>query len=192
MRTTSEYDLFSGYKVRDQFVEFEVLKQYEVYYSKNKFIKYLKKNIIDSIDNKEKTYSFEYIYTVLENGITTLNIVGYDDERKRLSESIVKNILEINETKAAFDYVPFFEVNIGRGQLPNAIYLEDSFLLRRCILRVIWFRKTHKLRKFVPEQYDYKQYKDGYDNGIRDDRYQMTHLLLKQALMGSGIVIQEG
>lgn len=188
MRTTSEYDLFSGYKVRDQFVEFEVLKQYEVYYSKNKFIKYLKKNIIDSIDNKEKTYSFEYIYTVLENGITTLNIVGYDDERKRLSESIVKNILEINETKVAFDYVPFFEVNIGRGQLPNAIYLEDS------LAEALYFKGydlgNSQSKKFVPEQYTYKQYKDGYDNGI-DDRYQTTYIT-KTSIDGSGIVIQEG
>ena len=84
MRTTSEYDLFTGYRIKDNFLEFEVLKQYEVSYNKNKLVKTITKEVFDEIDQKNKTYYFEYAYTSQPNGITRLEVSGKNEEGEKL------------------------------------------------------------------------------------------------------------
>lgn len=188
MRTTSEYDLFSGYRIKDKFLEFEVLKQYEVKYHKNRLVKTLTKTIFDDIEKKEHEYRFEYIYTSQSNGITRLEVVGYDDNGDRLRPSAIKKILGINEVVMAYSYQPFFELNIGRGQLPNIIFLEDS------LAKALYFKDTDlpnsQTKKHVPENLMYKTI-NASNAAEFDDPYSTTYPM-KQSIDGNGLVIQEG
>lgn len=187
MRTTSVYDLFSGYRIKDEFLEFEVLKQYEVEYDKNKLIKTITK-MVKKEDDKIVNYTFKYVYTSQPNGITSLVIKGYDEDGKQLSNSVVKQVLGIKSVVDAYSYQPFFELNVGRGQLPNIIYLEDS------LAQNLYFKdidlSNSQTKKNIPESLLYKQYSEQTATAS-DDRYASV-FPLKANIEGNSIVLQEG
>lgn len=188
MRTTSEYDLFTGYRIKDNFLEFEVLKQHEVSYEKNKLVKTITKDVFDSVDQKNKTYYFDYVYTSQPNGITRLEVIGKNEDGKKLKSSFVKKVLGIKDVVMAYSYQPFFELNIGRGQLPNIIYIEDS------LAQAMYFKDkdlaNSQTKKHVPENLMYKEI-NANNAAEFDDPYSTTYPM-KKSVDGNNLIIQEG
>ena len=188
MRTTSEYDLFTGYRIKDNFLEFEVLKQYEVSYNKNKLVKTITKEVFDEIDQKNKTYYFEYAYTSQPNGITRLEVSGKNEEGEKLKPSFVKSVLGIKDVNMAYSYQPFFELNVGRGQLPNVIYLEDG------LAQAMYFKDkdlaNSQTKKHVPENLMYKEITSS-NAAEFDDPFSTTYPM-KKSVDGNSLIIQEG
>lgn len=188
MKTTSVFDLFNNYKINDEFLEFEVLKQYEVEHNGNVFKRNVLHEVIVNADKKDKkTYEFVYTYTV-NKGKTTLIIRGYDEEGVEISTTETKNLLNITQLVYEYDYVPFFELNIGRGQLSNAIFIEDS------LAKNLYFKdldlKNSQNQRYVPETSMFKSF-TAENAPDFDDPYSTTHVM-KQSVDAQTITIVEG
>ena len=88
----------------------------------------------------------------------------------------------------AYSYQPFFELNVGRGQLPNAIYLEDG------LAQAMYFKDkdlaNSQTKKHVPENLMYKEITSS-NAAEFDDPFSTTYPM-KKSVDGNSLIIQEG
>ncbi len=139
----SIYDVTSGIKERDLFVDFSVLNDFDVKESKrvilnkdgsireeHEFVWTFFRNV-DLVDGY-KTYRFDYVYTVIDGVRTHLKIKGFNvDDDVKLTDSEIKEVLGIKTTEEDYDLVVIFDLNFGEGVLPNIITIEHN--LAECL-----------------------------------------------------------
>ena len=191
-RTQSEINLNTMKKLGDRFVDFEVLKSYEMTKTKNKYIREFYKSVIVVNGNREekKNYKFVYTYEIINKAKTILTIKGYL-ENSEISHNETMYVLQIDDVYEEFDFIPIFELRLGRGQLPNAIYIESR------LAENLYFKGTDvqnsQTRKYVPEQMLYENSKPMNQTvaPLIDDPYKTT-IPLRASIDRGGIVFQQG
>lgn len=191
-RTQSEINLNTMKKIGDRFVDFEVLKSYEMTKNKNKYIRefYKTYQVFDGNQTEKKEYKFVYTYDIQNKNKSTLEIKGYLEDEE-ISPYETMNLLNIDDVYEEFDFVPIFELRLGRGQLPNAIYIESR------LAENLFFKATDiqnsQTRKYVPEQMLYENSKPANQTvaPLIDDPYKTT-IPLRTSIDRSGIVFQQG
>lgn len=192
MRTISEVNANTLQKIGETFIDFEVLKQYEVKKYKNKYIRefYKTYQVVNGSQTEKKEYKFVYTYDIQNKNRSTLEIKGYLEDEE-ISPYETMNLLNIDDVYEEFDFIPIFELRLGRGQLPNAIYIESR------LAESLYFKGTDvqnsQTRKYVPEQMLYENSRPSTVNvaPLIDDPYQLTHPL-RTSVDKSGITFQQG
>jgi hypothetical protein len=122
IRTSSQFNPNTNMKIGNRFIDFEVLKKYEVKTDKNRLIREFYKtfDIWDGERTEKREFKFVYTYSVVNENYSTLRIEGFEKDTK-ISDGLVKELLEIDILEDEYDFIPYFELRLGRGQLPNAI-----------------------------------------------------------------------
>ena len=191
IRTSSQFNPNTNMKIGNRFIDFEVLKKYEVKTDKNRLIREFYKtfDIWDGERTEKREFKFVYTYSVVNENYSTLKIEGFEKDTK-ISDGLVKELLEIDILEDEYDFIPYFELRLGRGQLPNAIYIEDS------LAENLYFKgfdvQNSQTRKFVPETMMYQNSRPESNFApLIDDPYIMTHPL-RNNIDKTGIVFQEG
>lgn len=192
-KTSSQYNLFTGYKVGEEFVEIEVLPKYEVEYDGNVFNRGVFKEVQALDDNGKpaiKTYQFIYSYSIYpKNNEAVLEIKGYDEKGNLIDDERTKNYLGLDTLVFVYDFIPVFELNVGRGQLPNGLFIEDS--LAKNLYYEDLDLANSQTQKYIPHDLTYlAPFADDKQVPI-DDIYSTTHIL-KRSPEHSEITIVAG
>ncbi len=189
LNTQQEYNSVTQVKLRDEFVDFSVVPSYLIEKDKNILKrKYYKTVYYD--DGESEIYEFVYTYTTDNDGNTELLIEGYNDVDEKLSNSEVVNILRVDTVYEYFEYIPYIEINMGRGMLPNILWIENSLAENLYWQGVdLGSSQTHT---FTPENMLYENiYQRGDIENTFRDKYETQHII-KTDLDGVGIKVVEG
>lgn len=127
MELTSEFEAETNIKIKDEFIKYTVVPEFELKIDKQKniVIRSIYKKVYNEEKNEYETYRFDYEYRVYGD-TSTLNVVGYDEEDLMIPDEEVMRHLGINITFIEYDFIPFGVLNVGEGMLPNIVYIEDS------------------------------------------------------------------
>lgn len=127
MELTSYFNGTTNAKVKDEFVKYTVVPEFELKINelKNIVTRSVYKEIYNEKEKEYELFRFDYEYRVIDEG-STLTVVGYDKDDKELTNEEVMNYLGIDITYVEYDFIPFGVINVGEGMLPNIIFIEDS------------------------------------------------------------------
>ena len=94
--------------------------------NKNKYIRefYKTYQVFDGNQTEKKSINLSIHTKLPTKKKTTLTIKGYLEDEE-ISPYETMNLLNIDDVYEEFDFIPIFELRLGRGQLPNAIYIES-------------------------------------------------------------------
>lgn len=189
--TKQVYNSITEVKIKDEFIDLEVVPSFEVEVEDNTLVRRFYRTILKDEDKQEYvTYKFEYFYYTQPNGITTLMIYGFDEKERRISDNAVMHILGIDKVVESFDFVPYEELNIGEGMLPNILWIENS------LAENLYFQDidlvNSQTQVFIPETMLFQTTGiDALKNVSIDNRYKTRHIT-KPSIDKPGITIQEG
>ena len=124
LNTTKTYHKDTNVKIKEEFINYKVFPSFEIEVHKNE----LTRTFYESIKIKGEEYIFKvnYTYITQPNLVTELFITAYDDKEQKVPDEVVMMLLGIEETYHVYDYVPYLELNVGKGMLPNILFIEDS------------------------------------------------------------------
>lgn len=124
MNTMQTYNKTTNVKVGEEFINYKIFPSFEIEVNGNELIRTFYKDY--DIKGEIHTFKFEYTYYTDNNLKTTLYIVGYDEKDLSIDKETTMLILGIEDTIFQYDYVPYIELNVEQGMLPNIIFVEDS------------------------------------------------------------------
>lgn len=130
MNLNSAYNATSGIKEKDLFIDFDVWKPFEIRVerlineNKNVYIREMSK-VVKLENDKEAIWNFYYKYTVSDDK-TILEVYGFTDKEEKISDKDVMRILDITSIYEEYNYRLVFEINIGKGMLPNILNIENK------------------------------------------------------------------
>lgn len=191
LNTRQEYNTISNVKIRDEFVNFEVVPIFEIKKLKNILTRTFFKTVefSDEKGKEEELFKFEYKYTVSNNGHTTLEISGYNMEDVELAESEIIDYLGIDTIYEEFDYIPFIEIDMEDGMLPNILWIEDS------LAKTIFWKDedlmSSQTHTYTPDDMLFELSLDGDEHKTFKDKYETRHIT-KQGIDSSEIVVVPG
>lgn len=182
--TIQEYDNRTEVKIKDEFINFEVVPSFEVEEEGNILTRRFYKTF--SVGNEDETRTYEYRYTTTRNMKTDLLIVGYNEDDERLSDEQVKEDLKIDNLQEHFDFVPYIKFEFGQGMLPNILWIENS------LAENLYFQdedlSNSQTITYIPESsmYEYEALEYKGERGAYYDKYQT-----KKVLKGDNLEAQE-
>lgn len=189
LNTQQEYNSVTEVKLRDEFVDFSVLPSYLIEKDKNVLKrKYYKTVYYD--DGESEIYEFVYTYTTDNEGNTELYIEGFNDKDEKLSDSEVVNVLRVDTVMEYFEYIPYIEINMDKGMLPNILWIENSLAENLYWQDVdLGSSQTHT---FTPENLLYENlYPKGVLENTFRDKYETQHITA-ETIDGEGIKVVAG
>lgn len=187
MNTTQTYNKVTNVKVGEEFIDYKVFPSFEIEVYGNELIRTFYKDF--EIKSEIHTFKFTYSYYTETNLKTTLYINGYDNKDLEISQELTKTILGIDELVFEYDYVPYLELNIERGMLPNIIFIEDS------LAENIYFQNTDlsnsQTHTYIPEQFLYTSPLANHNSNY-NDKYITSHMIKDGGLDAQQIVSVKG
>ena len=192
INTVAEYDVLTQVKVRDEYIDLDVVPHFEIEHKRNVLERVFYKNVIVE-DKKKEVDVFKFIYryeTDSKTGNTELNVFGFDkDDTPITSERTIK-ILEIDDTYEFYEFIPYVKLSVNKGMLPNIIHIEDS------LAENIYFQDqdlpNSQTQTYTPDVMLEEVYISSVNSeGLYGDRYKTRHVV-KQGLDGTGITSVAG
>jgi len=135
--------------ISQRFNGFDVAPSFEIErgsnYVRRKYYEYVER-ITDTKDKAYDIYEIHYNYVELGKDEYMLDIKGYDEEQRPISDYVIYKLLNINTLKQYFNFKPYEIVNIGEGMLPNILFIENQ------LSRALYFQ-DRDLEVSQPEVY---------------------------------------
>lgn len=174
------YDTRNDIKVGEKFIDFKVLKPYEVDRDNNVLVYTFYKDV--NFGAETKIYTFKYKYITDNDDSTLLWVYGYDEKDNEISSELVMDILGIQTVEEKFSFKPYQELNLGKGSLPNMLFIEDN------LAQALYFQNldlsSSQTHNYAPEAM-LNAVPDGVDiEKSYYDRYQLNHVV-KNTLSGA-------
>ena len=182
--TIQEYNNRTQVKIKDEFVNFEVVPSFEIKHKGN----VLEREFFKTIELEEDVEIRKYVYTynIDNEKKTTLTITGFDDEGKELEPNEVKSNLGIDTLEEYFDFIPFIEYYFGEGMLPNILWVENS------LAENLYFQDedlaNSQTRSYMPENSMYETEIDAGSVGAYHNKYKTKVVIKGDNLDGKEMV----
>ena len=171
MNTMQTYNKTTNVKVGEEFINYKIFPSFEIEVNGNELIRTFYKDY--DIKGEIHTFKFEYTYYTDNNLKTTLYIVGYDEKDLSIDKETTMLILGIEDTIFQYDYVPYIELNVEQGMLPNIIFVEDS------LAENLFFQKSDlsnsQTHTYIPEAFLFSSPLVNNNNNDYNDKYITQH-----------------
>lgn len=192
MNTVQTYNNVTNMKIKDDFLNFQVFPSYEIRKEENKLIR----TFYDMYE--DEVYEFRYIYTVDKDGKTLLEVKGYKENEnakgikqiEEVSEDIVKKALTIDTVVENFDFVPYEELDLGKGMIPHILWIENSLAENLYWQDVdLMNSQTHT---YTPESFVYETLLSQDLKATFIDKYNPNHIIQSGGIDKEEIKVVEG
>lgn len=171
-KTIQEYDNKTQVKIKDKFIDFESVPSFLIEKTDNTLVRKYYRTITN--DMKEEVREYHYTYVIDKDMNTELFITGFDDNGVKLSDSQVMEDLEIDVVYEYFDFIPFVELKLGQGMLPNILWIESG------LAEILYFQDedlpNSQTTTYVPENQLYEQSLGAHRNTFYD-KYETKKVL---------------
>lgn len=187
--TLQEYDSYTNIKIKDEFLDYEIFPDYEIELYRNVLTRTFYKTI--EVEKDKYIYKFQYVYNTQKDGSTILEIKGFDDEDVLISDSETMELLGIDTVVEAYDFIPYREINMHKGMIPNMLFIEDSLALNLYFQDVdLSSAQTHT---YTPDSMLYENvFTETEMVQTFKDRYATQHVVKSGGLDEQKIVVVEG
>lgn len=190
--TRQEYNAVTEVKIRDEFVDFDVVPYYEITKNKNELVRTFYKTFKAQDENEtEVVYEFKYKYITDNLGNTELFISGKGENDEVLRDEVVVALLGIDTVYEYFEYIPYMEIDMESGMLPNILWIENSLAENLYWQDVdLGSSQTHT---YTPDNMLYENIGLGENERAATfrDKYETQHIV-KQGLDKAGIIVVPG
>lgn len=188
MNTIQTYNVGTNVKIKEEFLNYKVFPSFEIEIFDNVLERTFYDSYFDS-DDKEVICKFVYRYETDKNFNTTLFIMGYDEDDQLISDYLTMRILNIDETFYQYDYVPYLELNVREGMLPNIVFIEDS------LAENVYFQdidlSSAQTHTYIPEDFTY-ELKTNDTTVIAHNPYELRHKIKTGNLDQPTITVVKG